>query len=100
MVFGEPIVLPDDLPGGRAGTARAIEIIEQRTGRPAQRRMRPLPPGDVGLTASDPTLLESLGGQRPATPLASGMARFIDWYRAHPDLTEGIWQARLSGARK
>lgn len=30
VVFGEPIVLPDDLPGGRAGTARAIEIIEQR----------------------------------------------------------------------
>ena len=77
-----------------------IEIIEQRTGRPARRRMRPLPPGDVGLTASDPTLLEALGGQRPGTPLASGMARFIDWYRAHPDLTEGIWQARLSGARK
>ena len=28
MVFGPPIVLPDDLPPGRAGTARAIEIIE------------------------------------------------------------------------
>ena len=77
-----------------------IEIIERETGRQAQRQMMPLPPGDVGLTASDPTLLEALGGRRPQTSLATGMARFIDWYRSHPALTEAIWQARLSGARK
>ena len=77
-----------------------IEIIERRTGQRARRQFKPLPPGDVGLTASDPTLLEALGGQRPGISLATGMASFIDWYQAHPALTEGIWQARLSGARK
>lgn len=71
-----------------------IEIIERETGCTARRRFKPLPPGDVGLTASDPTLLESLGGQRPRTDLAVGMASFIQWYRAHPELVERIWRAR------
>lgn len=71
-----------------------IEIIERETGCVARRRFKPLPPGDVGLTASDPTLLESLGGQRPQTTLAKGMGDFIQWYRAYPELVERIWQAR------
>ncbi len=71
-----------------------IEIIERETGCVARCRFKPLPPGDVGLTASDPTLLEALGGQRPRIPLAEGMASFIDWYRSHPDLVDRIWRAR------
>lgn len=71
-----------------------IEIIERETGCVARRRFKPLPPGDVGLTASDPTLLEALGGQRPRIALAEGMARFIDWYRGHPDLADRIWRSR------
>ncbi len=77
-----------------APVSTLIEIIEHATGCIARRRFKPLPPGDVGLTASDPTLLEGLGGQRPRIPLVEGMARFIDWYRSHPDLAERVWRSR------
>lgn len=30
FVFGEPIVMPEDLPAGRAGTTRALELISER----------------------------------------------------------------------
>lgn len=74
--------------------ATLIEIIEQATGRTAERHFKPLPPGDVGLTAADPTLLEELGGQGPGIPLGTGIAHFVDWYRANPALAEAVWQAR------
>lgn len=71
-----------------------IATIEAATGRTALREPRPLPPGDVGLTASDPHLLESLGGRRPAIALASGIERFVDWYRRHPEIAAAIVASR------
>jgi len=38
-------------------------------------------PGDVLSTAADTTDLERDVGFRPATPLASGLERFVAWYR-------------------
>jgi UDP-glucuronate 4-epimerase len=78
--------------------ATLIEIVERHTGRRAERDFRPLPPGDVGLTAADPTLLEALGGARPHTPLDIGIERFVSWYRQYPQLADAVWQSRAGEA--
>ena len=79
--------------------ATLIDIVERHTGRRAERVLRPLPPGDVGLTAADPTLLEALGGARPHTPLDIGIERFVSWYRQHPQLADAVWQSRDGDAK-
>jgi UDP-glucuronate 4-epimerase len=38
-------------------------------------------PGDVMATAADTADLRAAVGFAPDTPLASGIARFVDWYR-------------------
>jgi UDP-glucuronate 4-epimerase len=38
-------------------------------------------PGDVPRTFADSSLLQSLTGFRPATPVAEGVGRFVGWYR-------------------
>jgi UDP-glucuronate 4-epimerase len=60
-----------------------IEAIEHCLGKPAIRHMMDMQPGEVTKTWSDSTLLEQLTGFRPATPLATGVAAFIAWYRGH-----------------
>lgn len=59
-----------------------VEALEQALGRPAQRRLLPLQPGDVPATAADTSALEAWTGFRPATPVHEGVARFVAWYRA------------------
>ena len=59
-----------------------VEALEQALGRPAERRLLPLQPGDVPATAADTSALEAWTGFRPATPVHEGVARFVAWYRA------------------
>ncbi|MGE0801661.1 MAG: NAD-dependent epimerase/dehydratase family protein [Lautropia sp.] len=73
-----------------------IETVEALAGRAAIRRFEPLPPGDVPMTAADPALLEQLGGARPWTPLADGMARFVDWYRSEPEIAAAMLASRTA----
>ena len=40
-------------------------------------------PGDVPATWADCSLLERLTGFRPETDLATGLGRFVDWYREY-----------------
>lgn len=58
-----------------------IAAIEAATGRTAQRNPMPMQPGDVPETWASADLLEALTGYRPATDLAVGVRRFVDWYR-------------------
>ncbi|MEM6974291.1 MAG: NAD-dependent epimerase/dehydratase family protein [Pseudomonadota bacterium] len=60
-----------------------IAILERLTGRKAALRLMEMQPGDVEATAADTTALEAAIGYRPDTPLAEGLARFVDWYRGH-----------------
>lgn len=57
-----------------------IEAIETALGRRARRNNLPMQPGDVVSTHADTRLLEHLTGFRPRTPIAVGVARFVDWY--------------------
>jgi nucleoside-diphosphate-sugar epimerase len=45
--------------------------------------MLPMQPGDVRATCADVDALQKAVGFAPNTPVADGIARFIDWYRGY-----------------
>jgi UDP-glucuronate 4-epimerase len=60
-----------------------IDAIEAATGQRAIRNYMEMQPGDVPATWADASLLRSLTGYAPHTPLQEGVARFVEWYRAY-----------------
>ena len=62
---------------------RYIEVIEERLGRKAERKLLPLQPGDVPDTCADVEDLARDLGYEPAMPVEVGIARFVDWYREY-----------------
>ena len=58
-----------------------IGTLETCLGREAQKRFLPIQPGDVPDTYADVSALVADVGYRPATPVAEGVARFVDWYK-------------------
>ncbi|CAN5800918.1 NAD-dependent epimerase [soil metagenome] len=57
-----------------------VQAIEDRLGKKAIREMMPMQPGDVSKTFADVSDLMKDLDYKPATPLANGIAKFIDWY--------------------
>ncbi len=62
---------------------RLIEIIEQCLGKRAEKRLLPMQPGDVPTTYADIDDLIRDVGFRPSTPIETGVARFVEWYREY-----------------
>jgi UDP-glucuronate 4-epimerase len=60
-----------------------IAILEQCLGQKADMEFLPMQPGDVVSTMADVSELETAVGFRPQTPLATGIARFVEWYREY-----------------
>ena len=60
-----------------------VRMLEQAIGKKAQRELLPMQPGDVPATYADVDDLMHDAGFKPSTPIADGIARFIDWYRAY-----------------
>jgi UDP-glucuronate 4-epimerase len=60
---------------------RLIEVIEQAVGRPAERRLLPMQPGDVQDTYADISAIQRDLGFAPTTPIDVGVPRFVAWYR-------------------
>ncbi len=60
-----------------------IETIEQALGQVAQKEFLPMQAGDVVSTCADVSDLQRDVGFEPATPLAQGIGKFIDWYRSY-----------------
>ena len=58
-----------------------ITTLEEALGRKAQKEFLPLQPGDVPATYADVADLEAAVGFSPATSLAEGIGRFVEWYR-------------------
>ncbi|MEO0667491.1 MAG: NAD-dependent epimerase/dehydratase family protein [Pseudomonadota bacterium] len=58
-----------------------IAAIERACGRDAIKTFHDMQPGDVPATWADATLLETLTGKRPATPIQTGINAFVAWYR-------------------
>jgi UDP-glucuronate 4-epimerase len=88
-----------------AAIEELITILEDKLGRKAERRLYPLPPGDVHATSADIGDLERDVNYRPQTPLREGVSRFIDWYleyykhgaTAHAGGDHGIGKERRVG---
>jgi UDP-glucuronate 4-epimerase len=60
---------------------RYIEVLEQCLGVTAQKNYLPMQPGDVPDTFADVTSLIEDVGYKPATPVETGVAHFVEWYR-------------------
>jgi len=58
-----------------------IEEIEKALGREAQKEFLDLQPGDVPATCADVDDLMQDVGFKPATSIATGIRRFVDWYQ-------------------
>jgi UDP-glucuronate 4-epimerase len=60
-----------------------IAEIENAIGKQAQKNYMDLQPGDVPATYADVDDLMRDVGFKPATPLATGIKRFIEWYKSY-----------------
>ncbi len=60
---------------------RFIAAIEEACGRKAIKRHLPAQPGDVPATYADVSDLTASVDFRPDTPIETGIARFVAWYR-------------------
>ncbi len=60
-----------------------IAVLEQCLGRKAKLEMLPMQPGDVLATAANVARLEKHIGFKPATPIETGIAKFVAWYRGY-----------------
>ncbi|HQR10061.1 MAG TPA: NAD-dependent epimerase/dehydratase family protein [Casimicrobiaceae bacterium] len=60
-----------------------IATLEQLLGRTAIRDYQPMQAGDVPATYASIARLRAATGFAPHTPLAKGLARFVEWYRAY-----------------
>ena len=70
-------------PGAPVGLLDFVDAIERALGKKAVRNLTPMQPGDVADTFACADLLERLTGYRPATPVADGVGKFVEWYRAY-----------------
>lgn len=62
---------------------RYIEVIEQCLGKKAEMNMLPLQQGDVPATYADIDALMHDVGFKPDTPIETGIANFVAWYREY-----------------
>lgn len=60
-----------------------IETLERCLGKTAKRNFLPMQPGDVPATFADVEALVRDVGYQPATPVETGIARFVEWYRGY-----------------
>ncbi len=62
---------------------RYIEVMEQCLGKKAEMNMLPLQQGDVPATYADIDALMHDVGFKPDTPIETGIANFVAWYREY-----------------
>jgi UDP-glucuronate 4-epimerase len=59
-----------------------VRLLETALGKKAVAELMPMQPGDVRETCADVEALQRAVGFAPNTPIADGIKKFIDWYRA------------------
>jgi UDP-glucuronate 4-epimerase len=60
-----------------------IAALEKALERKAEKRFLPMQPGDVPATYANIDSLARDAGYRPGTPIETGIARFVAWYRTY-----------------
>ncbi len=68
---GEPVRMAD-----------FVELVEKLVGKAARMTTPPAPPSEPPITYADISQARQLLGYAPQTPVAEGMQRFWEWYRA------------------
>ncbi len=63
-----------------------IDALEQAIGKTAEKIYLPMQDGDVPATYADTRLLDDWVGFAPATPIQTGVDRFVAWYRDYYQL--------------
>ncbi|HMJ44670.1 MAG TPA: NAD-dependent epimerase [Pseudolabrys sp.] len=63
-----------------------VRLLEEKIGKKAIRELAPMQPGDVPATYADVDDLMRDVDFKPATPIAEGIGRFIEWYRSYHGL--------------
>ncbi len=58
-----------------------IETLERALGRTAKMNFLPMQDGDVPASHADTADLQALTGVAPATPIETGIGRFVTWYK-------------------
>ena len=59
-----------------------VRLLETALGKKAVAELMPMQPGDVRETCADVEALQKAVGFAPNTPIADGIKKFVDWYRA------------------
>jgi UDP-glucuronate 4-epimerase len=62
---------------------KVIGLLEQELGVKAKQELLPIQPGDVPATFADVARAQAKLGFNPATPIESGIPRFIAWYKQY-----------------
>jgi UDP-glucuronate 4-epimerase len=60
-----------------------VRLLEEAIGKKAKRELLPMQSGDVPATFADVDDLMRDVDFRPSTPIAEGIAKFIEWYRSY-----------------
>ena len=89
LIEKPPVGTPGSVPWAlyNIGNHEAVELeafiatLERLLGRAAVKVYAPMQPGDVPATFAATDRLAAVTGFAPRTPLADGLARFVDWYR-------------------
>lgn len=69
--------------GEPASLMRAIELLEEALEVKAEKRLKPMQPGDVKDTYAEIEAAQVDLGFAPSVNLAEGIKNFVAWYRAH-----------------
>lgn len=83
--------LVDIGPGQPRSVAEMVNLIEKSLHIKAKVLHEPLPEVDAEITCATPGTLQRLLGSRQCTPLESGVADFIKWYRA-TEAEQSMWR--------
>jgi UDP-glucuronate 4-epimerase len=62
-----------------------IKIIENELGIEAKKNLMPMQPGDVPESYADIEQAQTKLGFSPATSIADGIPKFIEWFNLHPE---------------
>src|SRR3990170_3946409 len=62
---------------------RFIDVLESCLGKKAEKRLLPLPAGDVPATYADVDDLIRDVGFKPVTPIEVGIKKFVEWYKIY-----------------
>jgi len=68
--------------GSPVGLLEFVHTIDRAVGKRARKRFLPIPPGDVVATHAEVEDFFAYTGFYPATPVAVGVERLVEWYRA------------------